>query len=239
MNTPNLHALRKDDKRKAARAEVPPPSVGKKPKKGAPLPAPSKPIQIQTKSNTSGDFGDKLISASSSRPSGRSGRVRPAAKGPAEATPTPPTTSIQSKSPKNTTPAINSLAQPLPPASTATASSRRGRPVLGLGSRQFEAALNGVGVNGERKRKEKGKEPATATTSTQETNAQDKPVPVPVSPRKPRHRKEGPAIPDANGSSTFATQQGESTSAQANTHTGRGGRRGGRGRGRGGHPRVG
>ncbi|KAF7762247.1 hypothetical protein Agabi119p4_8840 [Agaricus bisporus var. burnettii] len=217
MNAPNPHAPRKEEKRKIARAEVPPPSVGKKPKKGAPSPAPSKQIQIQTKPNASGSMTGKPNLVPPTKPSGRPGRVRHASKGPTEATPVPPTAPVPSTSPKDITPVANSPHQIPPSVPTSTAPPRRGRPVLGLGSRHFEAALNGVGVNGERKRKEKGKEPATATAFAQEPNAQDKPVPAPVSPRRSRHRKEGPSgnaaspsvIPDANGSSTLTMQQGE------------------------------
>ncbi|XP_006455323.1 hypothetical protein AGABI2DRAFT_187731 [Agaricus bisporus var. bisporus H97] len=248
MNAPNPHALRKEEKRKIARAEVPPPSVGKKPKKGAPSPAPSKQIQIQTKPNASGSLTGKPNLVPPTKPSGRPGRVRHASKGPTEATPVPPTAPVPSTSPKDTTPVANSPHQIPPSVPTSTAPPRRGRPVLGLGSRHFEAALNGVGVNGERKRKEKGKEPATATAFAQEPNAQDKPVPAPVSPRRSRHRKEGPSgnaaspsvIPDANGSSTLTMQQGEGPSVPNIFNVGRGGRRGGRGgRGRGGPPRGG
>jgi regulator of nonsense transcripts 3 len=164
------------------------------------------------------------------------------------------------KPPKDTpTPSVTAATAPAPAqpqvndgAPSVVASARRGRPILGLGSRQFEAALSGVGAAGGRKRAEKSKEETPgAPDLPQENTSQEKPNP-PTSPRKPRHRKGGPAStaaanPDVNSAGVLVmpgvVQIDSGGSPPTQTYGVRGGKRGGRGgrggRGRGGPPRTG
>lgn len=265
MSASTSGALRKEEKRKAA-----PPTAGKKGKKAAAPPAPPKQIQIQAKPSTSGGSAQNANavvpqpSKPQPPPSRPSRSAKHAAKAAKEANAAPalaPKDAPQpsaNRVPDATVPApppAQDTTAPTPASSAAPA--KRGRPVLGLGSRHFEAALSGV-VTGERKRRDKGKESATTTPSAsatpatpQENIAQEKPAP-PTSPRRPRHRKDAVANgtasaatsagPDANGASVLAvpvTAQVDGGGPPPHTNGGgRGGRRG-RGRGRGGPPRVG
>ncbi|KAF5348862.1 hypothetical protein D9756_009757 [Leucocoprinus leucothites] len=254
LNGPSPSALRKEEKRKAARAEA---AAAKKAKKGPP--ASSKPVQIQAKPSVGPSHAPTTALPLPGKPQpspARSSRKH-TAKTSKESVHAPPSApSAPAATQKDTVPPAASTpkAQSLTPAgpqeamsttTTTPAPARRGRPVLGLGSRQFEAALSGVGVAGERKRRENGKDTTSAAPAPsapgQEGTSQVKPHP-PTSPKRPRHQKGGsggfnPAAtapaPDANGASVLTVP-----AVQHVDGSGRGGRRG-RGRGRGGPPRVG
>ncbi|KXN89741.1 Regulator of nonsense transcripts UPF3 [Leucoagaricus sp. SymC.cos] len=253
----------KEEKRKAARAAEAAVAAGKKGKKGG-VPLPPKPVQIQAKPSAASAPAQKGNTPSAKpQPSpARPGRKH-GAKASKEANPAPPNAAATpAAAPKDAVRAPTPTAAPAPPkpatpaqppaqdttpAPAAPAPARRGRPVLGLGSRHFEAALSGVGVTGDRKRREKGKEAAPANLATPRENAsQEKPNP-PTSPKRSRHQKGNPASaatgPDANGASVLAVPAGAQVEGGAPppyVNGGRGGKRGGRGgRGRGGPPRVG
>ncbi|KAL0946194.1 hypothetical protein HGRIS_012456 [Hohenbuehelia grisea] len=108
--------------------------------------------------------------------------------------------------------APSEIAQSTDAPSQASVSSRRGRPVIGLASRHFEAALSGAGVAvspaERRARRERDKEridlaaPADATPSEADAGAKDKaPVRAARSPKRDRRRKEGEGAGSAESAS--------------------------------------
>ncbi|KAF9448098.1 hypothetical protein P691DRAFT_801340 [Macrolepiota fuliginosa MF-IS2] len=274
LNPPAPGAFRKEEKRKAARAEASGPPAGKKGKKAAAAPPPPpKQIQIQTKPSTSGGSAHNVNIATPTpakpQPSpSRAGRAAKhaakvvkeanAAAASANATTTQAPVSKDVRAPSthrapDATPTVPLQVQDITTTATVPpVQPKRARPVLGLGSRHFEAALSGAGMTGERKRREKGKEtlstPAAPAAVPQDGNVQERPPPS-TSPKRPRHRKEGHAGvvsggPDVNGAGVIAVSlpaQVDGGGAPPHINGGRGGRRGGRGgpgRGRG-PPRVG
>ncbi|KAI1785701.1 hypothetical protein LXA43DRAFT_1113824, partial [Ganoderma leucocontextum] len=82
------------------------------------------------------------------------------------------------------------------PRDSTAAPSRRSRPVLGLASRQFEAALSGAGVERKSRRereKEKEKEKGSGVSTSTATAATDAP-PAPASKPKPKEEKRERAL---------------------------------------------
>lgn len=165
----------------------------------------------------------------------------------------PPTeASVQAPTPASAAPA-------LAPASS-DSSGRRSRPVLGIASRHFEAALSGAGVSKGSSRRERGtekeKEPAKDGSSREkregggrrkkEDDAQrasggavpaaSQPGVVPALTILQRDAKHAPPRPSHQASSTDVTS-GTATAPDANhpTPPSRGSGKRGRGRGRGGH----
>ena len=258
LNVSPSSSLRKEEKRKTTRAEA---ATVKKAKKGSSVPP--KAVQIQAQSSTGPSHGAGNTVSPLVKPQSLPTRQsrKHAAKASKEVIQIPPAVvSVPTPASKDTIVPVAPLktfstsvappkalfSAPVVPEevmSNATAPARRGRPVLGLGSRHFEAALSGVGVTGERKRREKSRDPTptpslAAAGPLQESVSQTRPNPS-SPPRRLRHQKEGssssgvavPPVPDANGDSML------SVPVASHGDGGRGGRR--RGRGRGGPSRIG
>ena len=260
LNVSPSSSLRKEEKRKTTRAEA---ATVKKAKKGSSVPP--KAVQIQAQSSTGPSHGAGNTVSPLVKPQSLPTRQsrKHAAKASKEVIQIPPAVvSVPTPASKDTIVPVAPLktfstsvappkalfSAPVVPEevmSNATAPARRGRPVLGLGSRHFEAALSGVGVTGERKRREKSRDPTPTPTPSsaaagplQESVSQTRPN-TSSPPRRLRHQKEGssssgvavPPVPDANGDSML------SVPVASHGDGGRGGRR--RGRGRGGPSRIG
>ncbi|KAI0088255.1 Smg-4/UPF3 family-domain-containing protein [Irpex rosettiformis] len=150
----------------------------------------------------------------------------------------PPSQVLKSK------PAVPESIQPTQPAAS---TSRRGRPVLGLGSRHFEAALSGAVGGKSRREREKDKEsstPSQAASATTPPKARPNQVPTIASTAAPPTilQRDGQGNPNPAGIITrpppetgtqTPREDGAGAGGAGRGHRGRGRGRGGRG-GRGG-----
>ncbi|KAJ3477471.1 hypothetical protein NLI96_g10441 [Meripilus lineatus] len=213
---------------------------------GAPPPSKATETQPSKKGGQSPSTGQSSSKPTPPSPakSGRGHRDRQASKSVSItiSTPTPvtsPDTTITASPTSQTTPLAT-------PATTPAPAPRRTRPVLGLGSRQFEAALSGAGVaisTSDRKaRRERERQASVAATGDQaKTQAKDEPKAVPpvarsvtqptptILQRDSQQQTQGPVRSSAETSSTTpaATQREDAPSERG----GRGRNRRGRGRG--------
>lgn len=114
-------------------------------------------------------------------------------------------------------------------AASSEAPARRSRPVIGLASRQFEAALSGVGGRDRRTKREKGKEKESLVPASNDNGPSSEVVPASSSVAVP--------IPPRQGASATGSDEVEprSSSSPKKERTRRGGGRGG---GAGGPPPV-
>ncbi|KAF8964760.1 Smg-4/UPF3 family-domain-containing protein [Flammula alnicola] len=219
-NQINVGPSRKEEKKKAGAASAPPPSKqseiktgnatnaavasGKKAQKKAQGGVPAATAPQNAKNASQGASGPAFKNAANNPPTAKPAKPPRAPRG------------AQAKSAANDTPHVEPSAA-LPPSpldstnSTAPPAVRRTRPVIGLASRQFEAALSGVSglaiAATERKRREKEREaqaaaasggthvPATPTAPSAsfariDGSDTDKPV-APPSPKKEKTRRGG------------------------------------------------
>ncbi|KAI0080404.1 hypothetical protein K474DRAFT_1704712 [Panus rudis PR-1116 ss-1] len=146
---------------------------------------------------------------------------------PTNPAPAAPSTSQSSNTPSGSTANASAPTSPAP---------RRVRPVIGLASRQFEAALSGAGVSlGERKsRREREKEAAAETNKGKDgdrtASSSTQPVAPTILQRNSPNQPTAP-LPRAASNATPAdnSSRNEAPAGRGGRGRGRGGKRGGRG----------